>query len=77
MRVEVLSITLDNVQISSDTIEIINKYNSDSDDNRGKFRLDTITATSLLLNNYNINTRRLEVDRELSYKAFTIRGENS
>ena len=77
MRVEVLSIALNNVKVSSDTIEVIDKYNSSDDDNRGKLRLGTATATSLLLNNYNINKRRLEVEGELSYKAFVVREENS
>ena len=72
MRVEVLSITLDNVKTSSDTIEVINKYNSSDDDNCDKLRLGTTTATSLLLNNYNTNKRRLEVEGEFSYKAFVV-----
>ena len=76
MRVEILSITLDNVETSSGAIKVINKYNSSNDDNRGKLRLGTTTVTSSLLNNYNINKRRLEVERELFYEAFVVREEN-
>ena len=54
----------------------MNKYNSSDNDNRGELRLGTAAATSLLLNNYNINKRRLEAEEEFSYKAFVIREEN-
>ena len=67
---------LDNVETSSGTIEVINKYNSSDDDNRGKLRLGTAAATSSLLNNYNINKRRLEVEGEFSYEAFVVREED-
>ena len=55
----------------------MNKYNSSDDDNRGELRLGTTTATSSLLNNYNINKRRLEAEGEFFYKAFVVREEDS
>ena len=68
---------LDNVEVSSGAIEVIDKYNSSNNDNRGELRLGTITATSSLSNNYNTNKRRLEAEGEFFYEAFIVRGENS
>ena len=57
--------------------EVIDKYNSSDDDNRGELRPGTTTTTSSLLNNYNTNKRRLEAEEESFYEAFVIRKENS
>ena len=68
--------TLDNVEVSSGATEVMDKYDSSDDDNRGELRPGTAAATSSLSNNYNINKRRLEAEGEPSYEASAVREEN-